>query len=311
MTQPAPTQSALTPPRQKIALIVTHGQPSDPEPAARANRALADQVAALLPDWRIEAPTLAEPDGLSKALQGRKFEGGARERTALDGRTQDAAFERGARVGAALEGVALAGAAQERTAREEAASEGAAQEEVAGPGWVYPMFMADGWFTQIHLPQRLAAAGAAPGWRILAPFGLDPALPALAAQILREAGIGDTLLLAAHGSFRSEAPARVAMAMAATLQEALSLQRAEAAFIDQSPRLATVSGFPKDALCLPFFAAAGGHVTDDLPQALAEAGFAGRILPPLGLDPRVPALIAASLQREAALEDALRVDIGR
>ena len=28
-------------------------------------------------------------------------------------------------------------------------------------GLVYPMFMADGWFTQTHLPARLAAAGGA------------------------------------------------------------------------------------------------------------------------------------------------------
>jgi len=33
-----------------------------------------------------------------------------------------------------------------------------------------------------------------------------------------------------------------------------------------------------------------------LPQALAEAGFGGRFLPPLGLDARVPSLIAAALR---------------
>ena len=49
-----------------------------------------------------------------------------------------------------------------------------------------------------------------------------------------------------------------------------------------------------------------GHVTQDIPAALAEAGFAGRILPPLGLDPRLPALITA-----AVLGDSLSYLIGR
>ena len=43
----------------------------------------------------------------------------------------------------------------------------------------------------------------------------------------------------------------------------------------------------------------GGHVIRDLPEALAKAGFPGRILPALGLDDRIPALIA-----QAALEAA-------
>jgi sirohydrochlorin ferrochelatase len=57
--------------------------------------------------------------------------------------------------------------------------------------------------------------------------------------------------------------------------------------------------FGPGALCLPFFAARGGHVIDDLPEALAEAGFSGRLLDPVGLDSRVPGLIAAALRRGA------------
>ncbi len=48
---------------------------------------------------------------------------------------------------------------------------------------------------------------------------------------------------------------------------------------------------------LPFFAAEGGHVSDDIPAALAKAAFRGRILPPLGLDARVPGIIAAAIAR--------------
>lgn len=243
---------------KKTALIVTHGQPSAPETAGRANRTLAAKVQALLPEWQVFGPTLAEADALGKAI----------------------------------------------------AQSGAG-------GVVYPMFMADGWFTQSHLPARLQAAGGRSGaggpWRILPPFGLDPRLWDLAAQVVQEAcapsGASDhgppDLLLAAHGSFRSDAPSRVARAVAGHVQARCGLARAEAAFIDQTPKLADARGFGPMSLCLPFFAASGGHVVDDLPRALDEAGFQGRILPALGLDPRVPALIAAALAATTLADSAI------
>ena len=55
----------------KQALIVSHGQPSDPDPAEAALAALAAKVAALLPDWRVDSATLAKPDALAKAVAGR------------------------------------------------------------------------------------------------------------------------------------------------------------------------------------------------------------------------------------------------
>lgn len=241
------------------ALIVAHGQPSDPEPAEAALAALRDAVAAHLPGWTVLSATLAAPDALMAALR----QGGPQG------------------------------------------------------GLVYPMFMADGWFTRQHLPDRLSkacqaalfdgascgrdgcgGAGGCARWRCLPPFGLDGAVQDLALRMAHEAGLppGGQLLLAAHGSGRSSAPADVANAVALRLKEGLLLSRAEAAFIDQTPRLAEVSGFDRDAICLPFFAAEGEHVTDDLPNALAEAGFGGRVLPPLGRDARVPGLIAQALR---------------
>lgn len=224
------------------ALIVAHGQPSDPAPAAAEIAALAAKVAHHLPGWRVQSATLAEADALPQAIG-----------------------------------------------------------ELGPRGVVYPLFMAGGWFTRVHLPERLAAAGGA-AWQIAPPFGLDEAVQDLAVTIAREAGLqsGGELLLAAHGSFRSPAPSEVANAMAAKIGKALALSRSEAAFIDQSPRLAEATGFGADALCLPFFAAKGGHVIDDLPAALSEAGFTGPVLEPLGLDPRVPGLIAGALQRAMA-----------
>lgn len=227
----------MTPDLPHRALIVAHGQPSDPAPAEAELTLLAQAVAAHLPGWIITSATLADAAALPGAVTGET-------------------------------------------------------------GFVYPMFMADGWFTATHLPQRLASAHAA-DWRILAPFGLDPDVQALTVKIALDATANASnaeVLLAAHGSFRSDAPSEVAYAMVRHLQAA-GLGHVEAGFIDQMPRISDVArNFGPNAICLPFFAANGGHVTDDLPQALANGGFAGRLLPPVGVDPRVPGLIAHALQ---------------
>lgn len=162
-----------------------------------------------------------------------------------------------------------------------------------GPGGVvFPMFMAGGWFTRAHLPGQMAAAGAV-AWRVLEPFGCLEAVQDLAVRVIAEAG-AKAAIVAAHGSFKSPVPAAIAGRVAGMV--AARGLRVAAGFIDQEPRLATLSGFGADAVCLPYFAAEGGHVVDDIPAALAEAGFEGRILPALGLDARVPGIIADALR---------------
>lgn len=233
------------------AVIVAHGQPSDPAPAEAELAGLAAAVAVHSPGWQITSASLADPDALARAVTGAQ-------------------------------------------------------------GFVYPMFMAGGWFTKTHLPARLQSIGAF-GWQIVAPFGLDPAVQALTVRIATEATQHQPtdraeVLLAAHGSFRSAAPSDVAYAMVRQLQTA-GLAHVEAGFIDQLPKIADVArGFGTDAVCLPFFAAKGGHVIDDLPQALADAGFTGRLLPPVGLDPRVPALIALALDNARRQEPPTTTD---
>jgi sirohydrochlorin ferrochelatase len=225
---------------EHCALIVTHGQPSDPETAEAALAALAAEVGAHLPDWRVGSATLAAPGALAQAVA-----------------------------------------------------------QLGPRGVVFPLFMACGWFTGTHLPDRMAAAGGA-GWRVAIPFGCMPAIQDLAVTLVHEALTlppqHTDLILAAHGSGRSPAPAAVATFVAARIKRALGLRRVAAAFIDQSPRIADLRDFGRTAICLPYFAASGGHVTDDIPKALGEAGFAGRLLPALGTDRRTAAIIADALR---------------
>lgn len=215
------------------ALIISHGQPSDPAPAEAALAELAARVAQHLPGWQVGSATLAAPGALDRAVK------------------------------------------------------------VLGPqGRAYPLFMAGGWFTRVQIPARIAAAGAT-GWQVLEPLGCDPAVHDLVVRLVRAAA-PDSLLLAAHGSFKSAVPSAIAGHVAARIAAETGI-RAEAAFIDQDPQLARVTGHGPGALCLPFFAAEGGHVTEDIPAALFQAGFRGDILPALGLHPELPGLIARAI----------------
>lgn len=217
------TEESLRRERDVIrALIVAHGQPSDPGPAAAELDRLAERVAAHLPGWRVGAATLAEA--------------------------------------------------------------GPAAEAAGVPGVILPLFMAGGRFTRVSIPDQHVAG--ATGWQLLEPFGCLPALHDLTLRIARESGAG-RVLLAAHGSFKSKVPSAIANHVAARITAETGLPAA-AAFIDQAPQLETATGYAEDTVCLPFFAMAGGHVTEDIRQPLARAGFRGRILPPVGQDAHLP-----------------------
>lgn len=166
---------------------------------------------------------------------------------------------------------------------------------------IYPFFMTAGWFTGDALRKRLVTA---PEAQVLSPFGSDPALPALTADLLRRV-IADQgwemaqtrLFLAAHGSGRSRNAARDTQGFAAALAPLLPLQEIRLGFIEEPPFLADQAfDLGERAICLPFFAARGGHVTDDIPEALDLAAFGGLRLDPIGCAAGVPALVARALQ---------------
>ena len=222
------------------AVIVSHGQPGDPEPQEQAIRDLAAQVAACDPGCDVAGATLAMPGALADAVS--------------DG------------------------------------------------DLVYPMFMAEGWFTGRQLPKKLAKAGA-PGARVMRPFGTDPALPSLIARKAHDAAVAQgwtpaesTLLLTAHGSQVSQASFTITSAVADQL--APEFLRVVTGFVEQEPFIADVARGLSRAVHVPFFALRAEHVTDDLPEALDQAGFTGPRLDPIGLAPEVPALIAAAIARE-------------
>lgn len=222
------------------ALIVSHGQPSDPDPAEATLAELAQRIAQKLSGWQVKSATLAKRGALEHAVAG-----------------------------------------------------------INAAPLVYPLFMTDGWFTRTMLPKRLNREDA----DILPPMGTDPALPDIARDCLTAALASqgwqakDTcLIVASHGSGKSRNSARDTERFAEALSERLPFATLRIGYIEEPPFLHdAAAGVGSSAICLPFFAAAGGHVLEDIPEALDKAGFSGLRLPPIGTHADVPAMIAAAL----------------
>lgn len=219
------------------AVIVAHGQPGDPAPLQAAVAALAAQIGALLPGWRVRGATLADAGSM-----------------------------------AAVGGVEL----------------------------VYPLFMSEGWFTRRELPRRLSAVGAGQA-KVLRPLGLDPRLPAIGARLARQAASGidraqARLVVVGHGSGgASRASAEATRDFAAAVAPLAGFASTEIALIEEAPFLTDLR-LSAPSVCLPFFATAAGHVTQDIPDAWCDAG---PITPAVGTAPEVPVLIADALRQAA------------
>jgi sirohydrochlorin ferrochelatase len=222
------------------AVLVAHGQPSQPEAGEAHLRALAQKVGAFLPGWTIRCATLAAGDSVDRAL------------------------------------------------------------EMAGPDpLVFPVFMAEGWFTQTALAGRLKGTGA----RQMPALGVHPELPRLTAGYLKEVAArtrwdasGYEVLLAAHGSATGASTAQCTLRFAVGLAEDLPDARIRIGFLEEAPFLTDAAGrCGLKTILLPLFAGNGHHVTEDIPQALDQAGFEGLRLTPLIEAPFIPKLIASAL----------------
>lgn len=181
----------------------------------------------------------------------------------------------------------------------------------AGPAArIYPLFMTDGWFVSVNLPRKLREAGGG-ACRILPPLGLDPRVPELMLGAARAAAAEEgldpartPLLLVAHGSPSNPRPKQVTEDLAAALRGAGGFARIVTGYVDETPGIADAAREAPGGICLPFFAASNGHMLEDVPGALAEGGYRGRVLPPLGEWDSVPAMIAGALRADAEATEA-------
>ncbi len=205
------------------------------------------------------------------------------------------------RIGAVCEGLPVTGATLAKSGSLEDALGRAGEGETVA---VYPFFMSGGWFVSSELRRRVEKA-TSNSVIYSAPFGLDSSLPDLCIRRLREAIDqrghlpGEAVVvLAAHGSQRSQASAEAAAGIQERIKAAGVFGEVRLGFVEQEPTITDAAAGLGEApsVCMPLFATTAGHVLGDVPEQLAAAGFKGQVLAPIGEDAEVPALVARALQ---------------
>lgn len=204
------------------------------------------------------------------------------------------------RIAAASNGLRVVGATLAKSGSlDEALANAGADETIA----IYPFFMSDGWFVSSELRRRVGEATSSQVV-YLDPFGLDESLASLcirrASGAVRDLGAlpeKATLVLAAHGSQRSQASAEAARAIQQKIIAAGVFGDVRLGFVEQDPTITEAATGLGDAVsvCLPLFATTAGHVTGDIPEQLQAADFKGAVMAPIGEDAEVPALVANAI----------------
>lgn len=172
---------------------------------------------------------------------------------------------------------------------------------------IYPFFMADGFFVNIRLRQRIEAASLEVPWQLLAPLGIDEELPDLvrrsaegAAQAAHFAPAAADLLVVGHGSQLGPASADATRAVAACLRRIAGFRRVDTAFLEEPPSVETALQSANEPIVVSgFFSGDGLHAAEDVPRAIAASGRNAVYAGPIGRDPAVAGLILKRLAQHA------------
>lgn len=171
---------------------------------------------------------------------------------------------------------------------------------------IYPLLMSDGYYLTSVLSERLDEARIGARITMLPPLGLDPRFAEVvvgaSATAARRAGLEPSLthlLLAAHGSRKSAAPADAAVAIAGRVARANVFASLSTAFIEQTPLLASeLAAQTRPVVVAGLFAGDGLHSSQDIPAAIEETGVRAVYAGPIGAHAQVADVIAEAVQRE-------------
>lgn len=167
---------------------------------------------------------------------------------------------------------------------------------------LYPMFMSGGYFVQNILPKRITAAKLPIPLTMLQPFGLDSRVPLMMLEnALRKAASAELdpatvdLLITGHGSKFGTGNADATRAVAQAMSEHSPFRSLDVAFLEESPFvLEALRKHHNNSVVTGFFSGEGMHAGDDIPAAISKSGASAIYAGPIGLDQRVPELIATS-----------------
>ncbi len=153
---------------------------------------------------------------------------------------------------------------------------------------VLPLLAANGYFARQRLPEALGVRDVGSDLSLLPPLGtLTELHRALAEEVSRRAQALDhppLVVVAAHGTRRDPRSGDLAYEVATCIRDQAGplVQEVRCGFIDQDPELAdVVRGVDDPLLVVPWMWGGGGHLLDDVPEALREARGPIDMLPPL------------------------------
>lgn len=235
----------------------------------------------------------ADAPALAAVLASHGDRGGAQANAALEAQAEAVRALTGLTIATGV----LKGEHTVEQALAEAAASGAAR--IA----VYPLFMADGYFVQKILAERIRAAGLVPEPELLAPLGLDHDLPDVlvresiaAAEAAAVDPASARLLVVGHGSKLGPASATATRKAAARVALARRFASVTTAFLEEEPFLEDVlRASTAPAVVAGFFFGNGLHAGEDVPDAIAETGANAIYTGAIGNSPAVAPLIAAAL----------------
>lgn len=174
---------------------------------------------------------------------------------------------------------------------------------------IYPLFMSDGYFTRVLLPQLVeetTAPRAETCVQYLTPFGLDPQLADLVifnvSKAVEAQGIDaerTAVVLCAHGSQSDGASRRAANQVAEDMAKRQRFGDVRVALLEEPPELGSVlAELNGPVVVVGLFVSEGLHGGRDIPLLVAESNrtdviFAGNV----GMFPGVENVIAAAVRR--------------
>ena len=179
---------------------------------------------------------------------------------------------------------------------------------------VVPFFISDGYYTKQVIPREMGLAGPLTFRdgrviRYTKPIGAHPLFAELIVERAQAVGAtgAETLVVLGHGTPKNPNSAKNVYLQADRVRAMKKFAEVITLFIDQEPLMSSVFEQAKQEriIMVPLFVADGWHVTETIPEELAELAGDGRSITyaqAVGTDPRIAELLfdLATVQLDVA-----------
>jgi len=169
--------------------------------------------------------------------------------------------------------------------------------------YVYPFFMSDGYFVASALPEKIATSKFSVPIEIMAPLGLEAALPRImmkaSLKAAQQAGFNPEctrLLIVGHGSKSDSSSLEATAKMAASLKCMAGFKDISIALLEEAPFIKEqLECDASPVVVAGFFAGDGMHGAHDVPEALMHSDVPSVYAGPVGGCSEICDVIAGAL----------------